>query len=189
MLRVTGLQGARAGGGRQRWPQNSVIAGPEKAPSRRLNLIRDAVGCLGPTGRSHIAVMAGMPRQALAPHDDPFPHEFELERIQPSREMAPDHWASRNGFELVPGASILMARTIRSPMARMTIAQPPPGTGGHCSAHQSFGGVVESRCDKLRHLSAEAFTTRECGVALGMAAPTAHTARPALRRRADPPTK
>jgi hypothetical protein len=123
--------------------------------------------------------MAGMPRQALAPHDDPFPHEFEPERIQPSLEMVPDHWASRNGFEFVPGASILM-------VARMSIAPPPPGTGGRFSAHQRFGGLVESRCDKLRHPSAVAFTTRECGVALGWQHPRLIPARPALRRRADP---
>ena len=38
MLRVTGLQGARTRGGRQRRPENSVIAGPQLCPGRNWRL-------------------------------------------------------------------------------------------------------------------------------------------------------
>jgi hypothetical protein len=41
MLYVTGLQGARAGEGRQRRPENSVIAGPGMTPSGCVHCVSD----------------------------------------------------------------------------------------------------------------------------------------------------
>ena len=109
---MTALQSARAGQGRQRWPENSVIAAPGMAfktrhqrhplcpylmPLRALRRFDD----------HDIVVMAGVPLQALAPHADLVAHQFiaELERIQPvagdGAVAQPDYDTSQDGFEFV----------------------------------------------------------------------------------------